>query len=130
MRRRRAGHHLVQGRRWIAVLAVTAVTAGGAGATTAVDPLNAEATAPREDLAALGARVLSDCIAAGDTAESCGCMVDGLIDRLPADDVRRFFLLTLDEPATGLPMLSLEEVDRFTQRLEDAMAAIAPACNR
>ena len=78
---------------------------------------------------ALAGRVVGGCVAAGDPPESCRCMVEGLSDRLSTEDARRFFLLTLDEPATGLPMLSLDEVDAFTARLEAAIAAVGPACN-
>ncbi len=77
----------------------------------------------------LADRVLDDCIDKGQTAASCRCMVDGLTDRLSEADARRFFLLALDEPATGLPMLSLDEVDAFTGRLEAAFAAIGRECH-
>ena len=113
-RRRPAGGRRVQYATAAAALAVMAVTPHGAAA---------------ESVAALADRVRGDCIAAGETPHSCDCMVDGLSERLSDADARRFFLLTLDEPATGLPMLSLDEVDAFTARLEAAMGVVGPACH-
>lgn len=119
-----------------AVLAVTAATALAPAAASQADrppaplsPAPPAADAPPDaGLVALGRRVQEDCAAAGDTPASCRCMIDGLLARLSAEDARRFFLLTLEEPAGDLPVLSLEEVARFAARIEAAMSILGPQC--
>ena len=87
-----------------------------------------KAVAESDSLDDLAAAVEADCVAAGEPARSCACMVAGLIDRLSTADARRFFLLRLDRPAGDLPMLSLEEVDGLYQRAYATMQVLGPEC--